>query len=164
MALCLHTLGVQLDQLLCHLFCRRFDSAFGVDPFLGAETVELDVGVLLWSDIFRDKIELSDGDIEVVTLGVLDHDVILQKALYVHLADTTVNADTVDRVDDVLADGKLAEVVDRLAVFRVTAAFLFVGSVDGGKGVEDEILLGIFDTRAEHSRHDVDKAAFGFAE
>ena len=73
----LHTFGIQLDQLLRHLTGGSLDSALGVLPFLGAEAVQLHAAVLLGTYIFRYKIELGHGDIQVVALGVLDHDIIL---------------------------------------------------------------------------------------
>ena len=65
-------------------------------------------------------------------------------------------------MDDVFARGELGQVVYRLAVLGRAAAFFLPYGVYRAERVEDEVLLGIFDTGAQHTRHDVDEASPGF--
>jgi hypothetical protein len=94
--------GVEADELAGQLLGGAVGAALGALPVVSAEAV--DVGaVLLAAEVLLDAVELLGRDIEAVALGVLDEEVLAFLALGAATHESSVEADSVVDVDDVVA-------------------------------------------------------------
>ena len=157
-ALDLHTRRVERDQLLGDILDRGLDLGFRALPVAGAETAQLDARVLVRSDVFGDHVQLGDGHIEHVALGIVDLDVILDDPVGVDLADAAENADAVDAVYHVIPGGQLREAVDLLTVLFLAAALFLRARRVHAVGDQEEFLRRQLKAGAQRAGHDRDRA------
>ena len=121
-------LGVELEQLAGHVLHGLLDAGFGLLPGLGAEFVEGGRGAGVGGAVLLDEVEAGERDVEFGLVGELeDHEFEGRLVVLVDHAQATVLGDAVLDVDDVIADGKVAEVGDEGGGFGF-------GATDGGAG------------------------------
>ena len=127
-------LGVELEQLGGHIGHRLFDARLGLLPRLRAKPVALGRRAGLAAAIFLDEVEAGERDVELGLVGELeDHQLQRRLAGLFNDAQAAVLRDAVLNVDDVVADGEVAEVGDEGGGFGLAAdngAGLNVGVVD----------------------------------
>ena len=103
-----HALGVELDQLLCHIlgggFCARLGFFPGVAPHFG-ELYETVVGMR--TDIFGDLVKLFGGQEQLIRACVGNADVVARHTVAGQRFNARVATDTVGLVDHVVANLKL---------------------------------------------------------
>ena len=105
--------GIELREFLRHVFDGGPDLAAGLLPLLGAEAIHLDSARIVFGpDVFGDEVQLRDGDVERVALGVADLQIVFGDAGDRHLLDAVEDADAVERVDDVVSLVELVEAVE----------------------------------------------------
>ncbi len=111
---CLHPLGVKADKVLGDILNGAAHLCLGLLPVVSAQPAQADGRVLPRADIFRNHVELRNGDIERIALCIADFDVILRNALHAELPDSLKNADTVRGVDNVIPGRQIGDIGDRL--------------------------------------------------
>ncbi len=155
--------GVELREFLRHVLDGRPDLAAGLLPLLGAEAIHLDSArVVLRADVFGDKVQLRDGDVQGVALGVADLQIVFRDARDRHLLDALEDADAVERVDDVVA---LVEFVEAVEGVRGVAVADVLPPVRRGLvalGDDEELRLPEHDTGTEIAGQDTDGALWEF--
>jgi hypothetical protein len=109
-------LGVQCDQLLCHLLGRALarDLAFvqSAPPIFR----ELNRRVLAAADVFCYQVKLCRGDIKAVRSGVSDFYIILFNTVNRHLENADITPDPVVLVYDEVTGRQIREALQPLAV------------------------------------------------
>ncbi len=105
-------LGVELEQLVGHVGHGLLDAGAGLGPLLRAELVEDRRGAGVGRAIFLNEVEAGERDVEARLLGEFeDHELDFETVL-LDLFEADVAADAVLDVDDIIADGEVAEVGD----------------------------------------------------
>ena len=90
----LHTVGIELNELLCHILNRRTHTGLGLLPLGSTQPVQFDAGVLARTNVLGNHIQLCDWDIERVPFGIFQLDVILDDAMHIDLVDSFKDADS----------------------------------------------------------------------
>ena len=130
-------LRVELEQLAGHVGHRLLDAGLGLLPGLGAELVELRRGSGIGGAVLLDQVEAGERDVKLGLVGELeDHQLERRLVVLFDDAQAAVPGDAVLDVDDVVADGEVAEVGDEGGGFRLAAA----DGPRGDVGVVDEVL------------------------
>ena len=88
-------------------------------PVGAAQAVELERARLGVADVLADKVKLRNRDVEHVLLCIFYFNVVLGDSLDGHRLYAVEKADSVRRVDDVVALVQLVERADRVLVFAV---------------------------------------------
>ncbi len=106
-------LRVELEQLGGHVGHGLLDARLGLLPGLRAELVELRRGAGVGGAVLLDEVEASERDVELGLVGELeDHQLERRLVVLFDDAQAAVAGDAVFDVDDVVADGEVAEVGD----------------------------------------------------
>ena len=108
--------GVERGELLGHAFCGRFGARFRARPLRAAHFGQLHGPIFARADVFAHEVELRRRDIERVSSGVADLDIVFHRAVDRHLHNARKAADAVIFVHDEVADGKVRVGVDLFAV------------------------------------------------
>ena len=98
-----HPLAIQGDELAGNVLDRRAHPGLGFLPFLPAQPMELDGGVLLGANVFAHQIQLGHRHIQGVPLGVFQLDIVLDDSLHLHLVDALIDADAVGGMHYIVA-------------------------------------------------------------
>jgi hypothetical protein len=106
--------GVQLDEPVGEIADRRLDLFFPSLPGLAADLVELDLAAV-GGDVLLDEVDLLDGDVDDLALGVFKLDVVALVAERRETHDPFEPPDAVVDVDDVVPGVEVDERVDRAA-------------------------------------------------
>ena len=105
-------LGVELEQLGGHVLHGLAHARLGLGPLLRAEPVEHRRGAGVGGAVFLDQIEARERDVELGLLGEFENHEFDGEAVLHNLFQALVLGDAVLDVDDVVADGEVAEVGD----------------------------------------------------
>ncbi len=147
--LCCLTLGVELEKLGRHVGHGFFYTGFCFLPALRAEAIEFRWGAGFAGAVFLDEIEAGEGDVEFGFVGELeDHEFERYSGVFFDDAEAAVAGDAVFDMNDVVADGEVAEVGDEGSGFGFAAAdgaggdVGFVGEIL--RAEEDELAGGGF--------------------
>ena len=120
-------LGVEGDQLPCHVLRRALGPGAGLGPLGSAHFGEPDRALLSAAGVLGHHVQLRCGDIEHVRSGIAELDVVLFKPVDLHFDDSGKTADAVGFVDDIVPYGEVGIALDALAVGReFSVGFLFV--------------------------------------
>ncbi len=126
-ALRVHPLSVELRELLGNVLDRAAHLGPGLLPFLAPQAIDLHcMGLFSGPNIFGDQVELSDGDVECIALGVADLDEVLRDPRDGQVFYALEHADTMDAVDYVVPLMELIQAVERIG--RLRAADLAAGA------------------------------------
>ncbi len=130
-------LRVELEELGGHVGHGLFDAGLGLLPALRAELVELRGGAGFGGAVLLDEVEAGERDVEFGFVGELeDHELERRGVVLFDDAKAAVAGDAVFDVDDVVADGEVAEVGDEGGGFGFAAA----DGPGGDVGVVGEVL------------------------
>ena len=151
-------LRVELQQLAGHVGHGLLHPRLGLLPGLSAELVELGRGAGVGRPIFLDEVETGERNIELGLIRELqDHQFERRLVVLFNDSQSAVARDAVLDVDDVVADGEVAEVGDEGGRFGLGAgdrAGLHVGVVDKVVGAkEDELACGGATVRVAQIEH-----------
>ena len=128
-------------------------------PVTRAQTVELYPAVFLSADVFRHHIELSDGNIEHVALGVIYFYVVLDYSVGVDFADTAENSYAVGAVNHVISGGELGQAVNALSfLFALLLSLRTVSRLTVGN--QEEFFGGQLKSGAERAAHNINNTLF----
>ena len=106
-------LRVELEQLVGHVVHGLLDARLGLLPVLRAQLVQLRRGAGVGAAVLLDQVEPRERDVELGLVGELqNHELERRLAVLLDLAQAAVARDAVLDVDDVVADGEVAEVGD----------------------------------------------------
>ena len=119
--------GVELDELLRHLFGGLFDLGAGALPLGAAQLCKLHLFLVAGGGVAAQQIELSDRHIQHVGAGILDLQVIFYRALHLETLDARIHADAVALVNHIVAGLDVREAGQ--GVFVLLALFVFGGLV-----------------------------------
>ena len=117
-------LGIQGDELLRHIAHGLFHAGARFLPFGAAELVQVHVSLLARADVFRNEIELRNGDVKDIPFRIANLDIILGNALHFELMDALEHADAVRSMHHIIAPSELLQPADALGVLRPRAALL----------------------------------------
>ncbi len=150
-------LGVKLEQLGGHVLHGLAHARLGLDPLLRAELVEDGRGAGVGGAIFLDQIEARERDVKLGLLGELENHEFDREAVLHDLPQALVLRDAVLDVDDVVADGEIAEVGDKgggLGALGLGARgdVGFVGEIVGPE--DDQVRVGEADAGGDLRAHD----------
>ena len=160
-ALCLHSRRVKGDKLLGYVLYGRLYAGFGLLPVARAKAAELYAAVFLSAYVFSDHVKLGYGHIKHVALCVVDFYVVLGDPVGVDFPDPAENAYSVNAVNDVIAGGKLGQIVDFLPF--LFALGLFLRAVSRlPVAYQEKLFRGQLKARAQGAFHYINHAAFGF--
>ena len=129
-------LGVELHQILSHLFNGSLNLTLGVGPVATSKLVELGlVGGLIISagGIFLNNRKACGQHVEIAATAVLDLDIILNHMVRFDLLDSSVYSKAVVLVNHVVTYLKVSKVRDLLAL--ILALFLLAFFYVLGKNV-----------------------------
>ena len=101
------TLGIQLYKLAGQFFCCGLGARARTRPLRAAHFRELNVLILGSAEIFRHHVQRRCRNIKRVRSGVADHDIVLFKAVHLHLFYAGKAADAVNLVDDKIPRSKV---------------------------------------------------------
>jgi len=102
--------GVELEQLVGHVLHGLLDAGFGFGPLGVAELVELGRGAGFGGAVLLDEVEAGERNVEARGVGELEDHELDVEAVLLDLAEALIAGDAVFDVDDVVADGEVAEV------------------------------------------------------
>ena len=105
-------LGIQADELVGHVLGGALGARAGLRPLRAAHLRQAHLAVLAAAGIFGDEIQLGGRDVQAVRAGVLDLDIVLVKAVDLHLHDAGKAADAVVFVHDIVAHGEVGIALD----------------------------------------------------
>ena len=130
-------LGVELDEVDRQLLGRCLGAGLGLLPGVAAELVEPHGRLLAAADVFGDQVELCRRNIEHIRALIGDLDIVLDRAVDLHLLHADIAADAVVFVYDEVARRKVGKGVELLPIGRL-------GLVPAGLGLlrRDELSLG----------------------
>ena len=138
-----HPLRIKRNELLGNVAHRRAHPRLGFLPFLPAEPVQADGGLLAGSDVFGHQIQLRDRHVQRVSLVVLQLEIILGNPLHRQRMDSLIQPDAVRRVNHVIARLQLGQTVNFTALVADVALFAAPASIgapvcnDGKAGVRE---------------------------
>ena len=145
--------GVELDQLGGHVGHGFLDAGLGLLPGLRAQLVEDGRGAGLGGAVLLDEVEAGERDVELGGVGELEDHQLELGCLYaagaggvvLDGAQAAVLGDAVFYVDDVVADGEVAEVGDEGGGLGLAGggAGGDVGVVGEVVGAEEDDLAGL---------------------
>ena len=115
--------GVELDELLGHLFGGLFDFGAGALPLGAAQLCKLHLFLVAGGGVAAQQIELSDRHIQHVGAGILDLQVIFYRTLHLETLDARIHADAVALVNHIVAGLDVREAGQ--GVFVLLALFVF---------------------------------------
>ncbi len=155
-------LGIEGDELLGHVLRGALGAAAGLGPLSAAHFGELDRLVLACAGVFRHHVQLRGGHVERVRPGVLELDIVLFKAVHLHLHHTGEAADTVVFVYHVIAHREVGAALDPLLAGRELLFRLFAPCTQElGVCEHGEADTGIFHARRESADGDAAFARLG---
>ena len=145
-------LGVELEQFAGHVLHGLAHAGLGLGPLLRAEPVEDGCGTGVGGAIFLDEIEAGERDVELGGFSELENHELDGEAVLHDFFEALVLGDAVFDVDDVVADGEVAEVGDEgrgLGALGLGAGgdVGVVGEIVGAE--EDEVGVGEADAGGE---------------
>ena len=150
-------LGVELEQLGGHVLHGLAHAGLGLLPLLRAEPVEDGRGTGVGGAVFLDQVEAREGDVELGLLGEFENHEFDGEAVLHDFFQALVLGDAVLDVDDVVADGEVAEVGDEgggLGALGLGAGgdVGVVGEIVGAE--DDEVGVGEADAGGDLGAHD----------
>ncbi len=150
-------LGVELEQFAGHVLHGLAHAGLGLGPLLGAEPVEDGRGTGVGGTVFLDEIEAGERDVELGGFGEFENHEFDGEAVLHDFFEALVLRDAVFDVDDIVADGEVAEVGDEgrgLGALGLGAGgdVGVVGEIVGAE--EDEVGVGKADAGGELRAHD----------
>ena len=151
------TLGVELKEFVGHVGHGFLDASLGLGPLLGAEFVEHGRGASVGGAVFLDEVEAREGHVETGLIGELEDHELDGDAVLLNLFEADVTADAVLDMDDVVADGEVAEVGYEGGGFgfaRLDASGDVGLVVEVVGAEEDEVCLGDTDAGGELGAND----------
>ena len=159
-ALDLGALGIQLDETLGKLLCRRFGACFRLAPVRAAELVQPHALVVAAADVFGDKIERGCRNIQKIRSRKRNFDEIALGTVHRHTLHSDKPTDTV-----VLMHDKITRCQVGVRLHLVTVGLLDLRFLSPGKnltlGHDNKAEIGILKTGGQRALHDVDAAALG---
>ena len=117
------SLGIQSDQILGDILCRRLGSCLGSAPFSAAEARQLHKTVIgMRADILGYHIQLIHGQKETVASRVTNVDIVSADTVHRQVFNSHILSDTVNLVNHEISD---LQIVIGKNGFRTTPLFLF---------------------------------------
>ena len=104
--------GVELEQFVGHVVHGLLDAGLGLGPLLRAELVQDGRGAGVGGAIFLDEVEARERDVELGLLGEFEDHEFDGEAVLHDFFQAQILRDAVLDVDDIVADGEVAEVGD----------------------------------------------------
>ncbi|CCZ93353.1 unknown [Coprococcus eutactus CAG:665] len=95
------SLGIQLDEVFCHLINVSLDSVSDLLPFISAKAVYLRRSALL-APVLLYPVGFRCQDIEFATLGILYNQIILECAVHLYLLYTLIDSYSILLVYDII--------------------------------------------------------------
>ncbi len=154
-ALGLHALGIEPDQLISHIRHSLLDPGLGLAPLGGVELVEPDAAVLSAADVLGHQIQLGDRHKEHIGAGIADLDIILDHPVDLPLDDPLEHADTMGDMHHVVPGGEVCQRADGVG-FLLCLAALFKGSAHPSVGEYRQSDLRVLKTRGQTARQHID--------
>ena len=152
-------LCINFGQLCRHIGDRLFDPGLGFPPFVRTELIELDglVGISR-RNIFRNQVKLGDRDIQHIRAPEIDLDEVLDLSLDSHGFDAVKNADSVKRMDDIVAPRQLVKARNGFALFELLLnRFACFPGRSFPKRNQHKLYGVIFNPSAERTRKHADR-------
>ena len=110
------SLGIELNQSVRQILDGGLGAFFGFLPRIAAQLVQLYGAVLRCADVFINQVHLGRRNVEHVRPLIGNFDVILHRAVHLHLLHADVAPDAVVLMDDQIARRQVGEGVELLAV------------------------------------------------
>ena len=157
-ALDLGARGVQPDEAVSQLLCRRLGARLGLCPVRAAEPVQPHALGVARADIFGDEVERCRRDIEKIRSGEGDLNEITLGTVHRHALHADKATDAVVLVHDEVAGRQVGERLDAVAV-RALDLGLFAACEHLPLSHDHQTEVGVLETGGQRALHDVDAAA-----
>ena len=100
--------GIQLHQIICHLPNGLFNLGSGPGPLRASQLVQLRLPGI-GSGIFLQGLQLCGQNIEIISLGIFDLDIIFRNTLNRYFLDAPVYSQTVVLMDNVISGADICK-------------------------------------------------------